>query len=283
MTRWNVVLTGIPRSGTTLACYLLNQLPDTVALHEPMEPQALAALGSRDRACAEIRRFFEETRRSLRAEGSAVSKHIGGRVPDNPIADRAGGSGLRESLVSKAAIRIDKELSEGFLLVVKHPSMFTAMLDRLVQRFPAYAVIRNPLAVLASWNSVALAVQAGHAPAAEAFDDALARTLGTLTDRIERQLCLLSWFFERYSRVLSPGCVVRYEELVASGGKALAVITPAAQGLSDTLEERNLNRLYDRRTMLTLAERLLRAPGAYWEFYSRESVERLARELAPAQ
>ena len=32
--RANIVLTGLPRSGTTLACRLLNLLPDTVALHE---------------------------------------------------------------------------------------------------------------------------------------------------------------------------------------------------------------------------------------------------------
>jgi hypothetical protein len=34
--RANVVLTGLPRSGTTLVCRLLNKLPDTVALHEPL-------------------------------------------------------------------------------------------------------------------------------------------------------------------------------------------------------------------------------------------------------
>ena len=32
----NVLVTGTPRSGTTLICSLVNKLPDTVALHEPM-------------------------------------------------------------------------------------------------------------------------------------------------------------------------------------------------------------------------------------------------------
>src|ERR1700716_4011573 len=32
----NVLIPGTPRSGTTLLCSLLNKLPDTVALHEPM-------------------------------------------------------------------------------------------------------------------------------------------------------------------------------------------------------------------------------------------------------
>src|SRR5262245_2561552 len=32
----NVLVAGIPRSGTTLTCHLLNSLPDIVALHEPI-------------------------------------------------------------------------------------------------------------------------------------------------------------------------------------------------------------------------------------------------------
>jgi hypothetical protein len=37
--RQTVLITGTPRSGTTLVCHLLNQLPDTVALNEPMQPR----------------------------------------------------------------------------------------------------------------------------------------------------------------------------------------------------------------------------------------------------
>ncbi len=33
----NIILTGVPRSGTTLICHLLNQLPGVGALHEPLE------------------------------------------------------------------------------------------------------------------------------------------------------------------------------------------------------------------------------------------------------
>ena len=40
----NVVLTGLPRSGTTLACHLLNKLPDTVAVLEPFEAGRFAGL-----------------------------------------------------------------------------------------------------------------------------------------------------------------------------------------------------------------------------------------------
>jgi hypothetical protein len=40
------LITGIPRSGTTLCCKLLNQRVDVVALHEPINPGALAPSAS---------------------------------------------------------------------------------------------------------------------------------------------------------------------------------------------------------------------------------------------
>jgi hypothetical protein len=69
--------------------------------------------------------------------------------------------------------------------------------------------------------------------------------------------------------------VIPYEDIVDSGGKALAVISPAAKELNETLSSRNLSDLYDRDSMLKLGENLLRSEGANWRFYTRESVERL--------
>ena len=60
----NIVLTGVPRAGTTLACHLLNRVLDTVALHEPIDPEAVARAGDTGAMCDAISRFFTDTRRS---------------------------------------------------------------------------------------------------------------------------------------------------------------------------------------------------------------------------
>ena len=103
--------------------------------------------------------------------------HIGGKVPDNPVANKYSDSGLRRRIVIRTEIAINKDLEPDFLLAVKHPAAFTALLDSLVERFPVYATIRNPLSVLSSWNSVALPVQTGHIPAAENLDHKLKQML----------------------------------------------------------------------------------------------------------
>ncbi len=275
MNKYNVILTGVPRSGTTLTCHLLNKLPNTVALHEPMDVDVFPKLKDHDGICDEIDRFFGETRRSIITCKTAISKHVNGLVPDNPIGDQRSKSGLRESIISLGEISIRKELSPDFVLVVKHPAAFTAVLESLIKRFPCYAVIRNPLSVLASWNSTELPVANGHAHNAERLDIDLAQTLERIEDTTDRQLQLLSWFFEKYQKILPEGSILRYEDIITSGGKSLGVIAPEALALNELLECKNRNRLYDTELMRFLQQKLLKTDGAFWQFYSKESVELL--------
>ena len=174
-----MLITGTPRSGTTLTCHLLNKLPDTVALHEPMRVKAFESLG-RDEIVEEIGRFCDEQRSSLRRRGRAISKNVDGVVPDNPIGEGRSEDGLRKRLVSKGEIVVDKPLSADFMLVIKHNSAFTAVLESLVGRFPVYGVIRNPLATLASWSSVEFSASSGYARAAERLDPELKARLAAI-------------------------------------------------------------------------------------------------------
>jgi hypothetical protein len=281
--RANAVLTGLPRSGTTLACRLLNTLPDTVALHEPIAPGKFAGAEDEGAILEGVERYFRRMRRMIRREKVAVSKHIGGKIPDNAYEHARSGSGLRTQTGGKGAekgrVAVDKELKEDFLLVIKQPALFSALLPVLAQRFPCYAIVRNPLAVLASWNSVDHKVREGHSRGAELYDEGLRRELASTEDRLGRQLLLLSWWYERFYATLREDHIIRYEDIVSSGGGALSTITAAAESLHEPLASQNLNALYDHKEMRELGSRLLRTEGAYWRFYTRESVERLVEEI----
>lgn len=274
--RNDILITGTPRSGTTMTCHLLNMLPDTVALHEPMRTGDLKA---QEGPAAAVERFCQEQRQSISERGVAISKHAGGAVPANPVGTSRTDAGLRKRVVSKGEIAIDKELSANFSLAVKHCGSFTAVLDRLVTQFPVYAIVRNPLAMLASWSTVEFAVQQGHVPVAEGFDPELKATLASLDDVLDRQIHVLAWFHDRIRRYLPEESILRYESIVASGGKALAVIRPDAATLSEPLLSQNTSELYDRDAMLRIGERLLRSEGAHWDSYSKASVEHLLEEL----
>jgi hypothetical protein len=273
-----ILLTGVPRSGTTLACHLLNKAPDTVALHEPMDVFTFAALRRRggDAAVLDaISAFAAAQRASLLEHGTARSKAVDGKVPDNPISRVASADGLRRSMAGLVQVSFGKPRASGFTLVMKHPSAFSALLPALVSRFQVAAVVRNPLAILGSWASVRLAVHDGHAPAAENLDPALHEALTARGERLERQIHLVGWFFERFARWLPRARVVRYEDMIATGGAALGAITPAAASLAEPLRSNNASELYERAALRVAGARLLDSDGAYWQFYGREEVAAL--------
>lgn len=284
--RKNVVLTGLPRGGTTLTCHLLNKLPDTVALHEPIPPARFAGFEDEEALLDDVEKFYGKMRRMIRRRRVAFSKRIKEQVTDHDYGPqredelrRRAASGKTRRRRREKKVAIEKDVSRRFLLAIKQPGMFSALLPVLTRRFWCYAIIRNPLPVLASWDSYDRATREGRQPAAERYDEALELALSSIEDRVDRQLHLMSWYFERFERDLPEDHVVRYEEVMASGGRALSVVTPAAQDLAEPLESRNLNPVYDRENMLRVGERLLGSEGAYWRFYSRESVEEILNRV----
>ncbi len=265
------ILTGIPRSGTTLCCNLLGQAANTVALFEPMPVHELPL--DRVAALATIADFFQRSRTSLLASGTAKSQQVDGQVPDNPFGGAVDGSGTRVRTAHLGDIRVDKPLPAEFTLVIKHNAAFTALLPTLVPAYACYAVIRNPLAVLASWNSVDLPVTRGRLPAGERLDPALSARLDGMADVLERQLHLLDWLFGQFDRCLPAKHIVRYEEVVSSNGASLA-ITTGVPVPSLPLRNRNANHLYDVQACRRQAERLRAHDGPWRRFYDNEDVRR---------
>ena len=274
----DIVLTGPGRSGTTLTCYLLNMLPDTVALSEPIAPGKYKKFLPDHEAVADgIEDFYRQQRRSALERGVVVSKHVGGRVPDNTKGMK---DGVRQRIAEKGEIEVGKELSPDFYLAIKQPGLFTAMLPTLARRFPCFAIVRNPLAIMGSAGSLQRRRERKNPPASVRYDAQAARYLEEARDSVERRIRRLNYFFRRYLEELPEGHVVRYEDIVASGGKALSVIVPAASELGEPLENKNLNPLYDREKVVEFGERLLASEGAYWRLYSRSDVEEIMEATA---
>ena len=279
----NVLITGTPRSGTTLLCSLLNKVPDVVALHEPMNVWEFPNCNDAAAVADVIERFCAESRTSLREHGYALSKHVKGNIPDNVAADQVNQKGTRLRHTEHGKVFVEKPLTANFDLAIKHPVAFTALLETLSKRFECYAIVRNPLATLASWNSLAwLNVKDGHAPIGEKLDAELQRHLAAEPDAIERQLYILEWFYRRFRAFLPDRSMVRYEDLIESRGQELAKFFPGAAALDENLSSKNVNKFYDRPLMLDLGERLLRRSGVIWDYYSKKDVEKLMAEVNSA-
>ena len=268
----NIILTGLPRSGTTLTCNLLNSLRNTVALHEPMSFGRISGCSTEVFIDAVVK-FFDAQRRMILEEGKATSKATDGKVPRNPMSDQIV-DGKRVKVIDGREITVENVDNCNFDLCMKHPGMFTARLPELIEVFDCYASIRNPLSVLLSWRDSTMAVGTGHMPVAEANSPALADRLARTPDVLDRQLILLDLFFSRYRKYL-PDRTIRYEDVVATGGAALGKIVPAAARLREELSSRNSRKLANDPEVNRVAAKLLNHENACWQFYDRKDVESL--------
>lgn len=262
----HIILTGPPRSGTTLACHLLNQAPNTVALHEPMRLQMFP---DADRALKNIDVFFGEMRTSLLQDGTAIARVKSGEIPDNPFGDAQGG--IRYSSVTKAKVHFDKALDEDFRLVMKHNGHFTFLLAALVKRYPCYAIIRNPLATIASWNTISAPVAQGNLKVLRFLRPSLYKALEEIPNLFDRQIRLLGEMYECFE-LLPESHIISYEKMIATQGKALAVISPYAQSLESSLSSKNQNPLYRNLPLQEIADRLLAEEGKWHAYYSPEEI-----------
>jgi hypothetical protein len=279
----NIVLTGPGRSGTTLTCFLLNKLPDAVALSEPISPGKYAdRMPDQEAVVDGIEEYYRDMRKMALVEGLVISKHSGGMVPDNSKGMK---DGVRQRIVDKGKISVGKDLSPDFYLAIKQPGMFTALLPTLATRFPSFAIIRNPLAIMLSTSTLqkpnnkrrkSRAAKVRYDPR---LGERLQENRKEGADKIGQRLLRLHYTFEQYQQILPETHILRYEDICSTSGKALKVIVPSAEGLDEPLENKNLNPLYPRDKVFRLGERLLESEGAYWNFYSREDVEEIMNGL----
>ena len=285
----NIVLAGVPRSGTTLCCNLLNKIDNTVALAEPFNTRAerwASRADDHEAVANELERFFSQMRRRARPKegrGEVMTKHISGMVPDNGFASGSG----RKNVMDRGFIEVTKDLSPDFWLIIKEPAFFTALLPTLAKRLPCYATVRNPLASLGSSDSVwgkgkdftnptPVPPEPGNAPASIRYYPALREKLLEARDLLDYTMRFKEWFYERIASSLPGESVIRYEDVIETGGAELSRINPDARLLTEDLGSKNLSDLYDRERMLRIGERLLSKDfedSAYWRFYDRSEVE----------
>ena len=262
-----VLFTGLPRSGTTLCCFLLNRFENTVALHEPIDP---ASFDVPDISPLDvIGEFVTSSRKLALADKFIQSKQRDGAVPDNPVSTE--NDGVREESVVLGKVAIEKALTLDFTLVVKHNALFTALGRQLTKKYRLYALVRNPLPVLASWRSINLPVGIGRLPMGEKFDAGLRQALEVEDDVLKRQLTILRWFFDQY-RAFDSQCLLTYEELVRTNGNLLAKICKSKRIESGEVKAQYKNSSLSRPELEYLSSMLVERADIFEGFYSTDDV-----------
>lgn len=135
------LITGIPRSGTSLVCRLLDDQDESVVVNEPREPMAAVRVRRYD---AFILEFHAHLRSEILAGRPILNKLTDGRVSSNTH-----GADRRQPY--HPAVH-----SPGFLLGTKDTLQYLTRLDELrgkLQGMHVLVCIRDPRAAIASWKA----------------------------------------------------------------------------------------------------------------------------------
>lgn len=211
------LLTGIPRSGTTLCCKLINTCPQALALHEPIDPMKIPP--SADKPSCAVKTQIHSLREKLQKGEPFEHGDKKNLVLDNPIAQNTLLDDGKRALKAQRGMLTLSPIANKTQLFIKQNAMFAALSKDLSGEFRMIAIVRNPIDVLTSWMSVDLPVATGRIPGGERFCTALKKRLDTISTTIDRQLFIYHWFIKQYLECEIP--VLKYEDIIKSKGASL--------------------------------------------------------------
>ncbi|MDC7784324.1 sulfotransferase [Rhodoplanes sp. TEM] len=233
----DLLVTGVPRSGTTLAAALIDSCANAVCLSEPDHQVRLSQeSGTADAFAERLRDDLRDIRTTLRSGGTVLDRRAADGGPVTNYFSTARTDGTRRTdytLVARAA----RDLPEDFLLAVKHNALFTAALPELSRHSGAaiVAIVRDPVATILSWRSLDLPVSGGRLPAAERFWPAIRIISETDVPLIDKHVLIIEAFCRRYADLVPAVAVLHYESLTADPDGVLARL-----GLDPTTAARDL-------------------------------------------
>ena len=220
----DLIITGLPRSGTTLAAAVIDQAPDSLCLSEPdghldLMSRAASAEDFVTSLCEE----FDAVRRTILGGGSVLDRRRADGAPitnyfSDPLPD-----GRREAVFATRGVS-RSGLSADFVLGVKHNALYVAVLPEIVNsgQFRVIAIVRDPVAVLMSLRTLDLPISRGRLPAGERFWPALAALGRADLDLTDKQIRICDLLLHRFGLLADRIAVIPYEVFVADPAQLLA-------------------------------------------------------------
>lgn len=206
----DVILTGLPRAGSSVVGALIDYLPNTVCLNAPEWHGGFAAKHNYPMPICKwlMGEFFWQRKQLL--EQNPIADH---RNPDaSPLMDSAStlSADTRQVHFTRSGLTPD------FTLAMRHTLLYTAILPQLVEfdYFKVIAVIRSPIDVIKSWQKLPASPVAMNNPVSIGWlwpeAHAVAQSNASELDKMAQ---IAELFFQRYFELKDKIDIVKYEEV----------------------------------------------------------------------
>ena len=242
----NLIITGIPRSGTSYVCALLNSVDNTVLVNEPVEALQFLRNGSSHT----LTEYYARTRGDI-LKGVAIQN----KIVDGKFIEDTNENDIRNYYVPEVQ-------NASFVFGSKNTFIYLVCLGKIRKQLPDAAVIaciRHPYDTIASWKRVKFPHMKNANPMFF-IDYASDRDRRQIVDiarirEIETRYALL-WDFLARCIIRSVGDVVllKYEEFVADPENHIAAVF-AGLGIDvRSMPEMPASEVRMRREALSVAE-----------------------------
>ncbi len=214
----DVLVTGLPRSGLTLAAALIDSLPNSVCLNSPQQQSAQARKLQETIPFAKWLAGDFIWHRSRLLSQDAVNDY---RASDgSPLLDTIKDPRIQRDESGKAKLSSFTRagLIGDFTLAMKHDALYTCLLPTLVEmsHFKIIAIIRHPYDVLTSWQSLPDEPYAqGKIPFARHYwHEAALMDPEKSFDKLERMVQIYEMFLGRYYELRDHITILKYEDMI---------------------------------------------------------------------
>ncbi|RDW16413.1 hypothetical protein CWR48_17385 [Oceanobacillus arenosus] len=211
----NLIVTGIPRSGTTLTTALIDGLSNSVCLSEPAwQARLFKETSNVNELVQQIEKDFVKTRgRITNQELIDDRRHDDGLPLTNYINYDKNGKVSKSKHANQFILHVD---NKDFLLGMKHNAHYTSILPHLVENnfFSVLATIRHPIPTILSWQKVNFPISKGRLPGAERFWPEIKKNSDSTDPLLVKQVKIYDLFCERYLSLADNITLLKYETIL---------------------------------------------------------------------
>jgi hypothetical protein len=218
LTGADVILTGLPRAGLTVVSALIDSLPDTVCLNAPWwQVDGAREMGNATAYSQWLKEDFAWKRQLLLKQEAVTDARAADGAPlldgtyDKRMVEHASGY--------PGTIPFTRPgLGENFTLAIKHHTPYTIALPELValNHFKIIAVIRHPLDVISSWQTLNHSIAEGMLPIAEGYWPQVTRISESDGTALDRMAQIYEAFCQRYWELRDKIQIIKFEDVLAN-------------------------------------------------------------------
>ncbi|WP_154222855.1 sulfotransferase [Marinicella rhabdoformis] len=212
----NVLITGIPRSGTSLVMSLLSKNKANICFSEP---SFMREIKQNANCKADVTNQLILKIDALRYQisiGEPVMirvKKDSHELPDNYFKrDVTNGETLIQKVSTETQVTLNNSMFDK-VFIIKNNLLFTSCLESLVHPFKVIAIIRDPVSTICSWLSLNIPVSKGRVQSGLKFSKSLSDMVNA-PELLMKQIQIYDWFCYKYRKMEGAISTLKYEELV---------------------------------------------------------------------